>query len=234
MDAYDLLRIKVWSFVVASTAMFILAAQDAHAQNQEVPGCGRLGLNYVGYAMDYYKSKPSERQLVEGAHFKDEHAALSIGKTTINNKSAQGPVAGGLDYVLRVWPNHPGALADLVKYTRIKKSERPDGMMVASCYFKRAIVFVPEDGMVRLLYAIYLLEFGYAQEALEQAELAEKLIETPTTNHLYNLGLIYFELKRYDDARRLAAEVYGRGYELPGLRKKLERAGEWQPSGVVQ
>ncbi|EKD97526.1 MAG: hypothetical protein ACD_23C00880G0002 [uncultured bacterium] len=178
--------------------------------------------------MDYYTASEFDRRRVEVPHFNDEHAALSRGKTVINNRHAQGPVAGGLDYVLRVWPNHPGALADMTKYARIKKSENPDKLPIpVKCYFKRAIVFTPNDSHVHFLYAIHLLDFGYNQEAAEQLELAVKLDEQPSINTRYNMGLIYFRLKRYEEARRIAEDVYSHGYELPGLRNLLKRAGKW-------
>ena len=200
----------------------------AKAQNQEVPGCGRLGENFAGYAMDYYKASAFDRSRVENPHFDREHAALLRGKTTVNSLIAQGPVAGGLDYVLRVWPNHPGALADMVKYSRIKKSENPDGMQTpVSCYFKRAIVFRPEDATVRFLYALHLLDIGKEKEASEQLDMAVQLDEEPTINVRYNMGLAYFRLKKYDEARKIAEEVYAQGYDLPGLRNMLTKAGKW-------
>lgn len=201
---------------------------STYAQNQEVPGCGRLGDNYAGSAMDYYKATSFDRRRVEVPHFDNEHAALALGRTVVDSAHAQGPVAGGLDYVLRVWPNHPGALADMSKYAKIKKSERPDKLKYSvKCYFKRAVAFTPEDSTVRFLFALHLLDFGYEQEAAEQLDIAAKLDDQPSINSLYNMGLAYFRLKRYDEARRIAEEVYSRGYELPGLRNLLQRAGKW-------
>lgn len=228
MDAPDLLRLNVKRSIFIAVAFVLLPISTGLAQTEEVPGCGSLGQNYIGYARDYYTATAADRKLVEGAHFDDEHAALSRGGTTINNARAQGPVGGGLDYVLRVWPNHPLALADLNKYAKIKKSDRPDKMRwTVDCYYKRAITFVPNDGMVRFLYAIYLADFGKETEALENIELAEKLLVAPSTNTLYNMGLVYFRLKRYDDAKRLATIVYEQGYDLPGLKKQLQQAGKW-------
>lgn len=208
----------------------LLFAMTAFAQNQEVEGCGQLGNNYEGYAMDYYQATPFNRKRVEDPHFTREHAAIARGQTTVDyNNGAKGiPVSGSLDYTLRVWPNHPGALADMATYARIKKSEYPDGMKKPiSCYFRMAIAFKPEDGFVRFLYTIHLLDFGHTKEAEEQFDLAVKYLENPNLNIRYNFGLIYFRLKRYDDARRIAEEVYGKNYELPGLRNLLKKAGKW-------
>lgn len=210
--------------------MLFALAPTANAQNQEVPGCGRLGENYAGYAMDYYTATPFDRKRVEGPHFDREHAALARGQTTVDYSSSGSKgisVAGSLDYTLRVWPNHPGALADITKYARIKKSENPDGLKSVKCYFIRAITFKPEDGTVRFLYTLYLLDFGYDQEAAEQLQTAVQLIDQPGINMLYNIGLAYLRLKRYDEARKIAEEVYTNGYELPGLRNMLQRAGKW-------
>lgn len=228
MVAFRLFSVTLQSKAILTCLFLYFMTGSTYAQNQEVPGCGRLGENYEGYAMDYYKASKFDRQRVEGPHFNDEHAALSKGSTVINNRHAQGPVAGGLDYVLRVWPNHPGALADMSKYARIKKSENPDQLKLpVKCYFKRAIVFTPDDSTVRFLYAIHLLDFGYEKEASEQLEMSIKLNDQPNINTRYNMGLLYFRLKRYDEARLIAEDVYSQGYELQGLRNLLQRAGKW-------
>ena len=43
----------------------------------------------------------------------------------------------------------------------------------------------------------------------------------------YNLGLLYVDLDDFEQARASAEKAYGLGYPLPGLRRKLERLGEW-------
>jgi hypothetical protein len=44
---------------------------------------------------------------------------------------------------------------------------------------------------------------------------------------LYNLGLVLFDMKLYEDAKARAVAAYELGYPLPGLRRKLERIGKW-------
>ena len=42
------------------------------------------------------------------------------------------------------------------------------------------------------------------------------------------MGLLYTDLKRYDDALRHAHRAYALGFPLPGLQRKLARAGKWR------
>ena len=47
-------------------------------------------------------------------------------------------------------------------------------------------------------------------------------------NVAYNLGLIYVDLKDYENAREYAKRAYDGGFPLPGLRQKLVQAGQWR------
>ena len=55
--------------------------------------------------------------------------------------------------------------------------------------------------------------------------------DSPNVNY-EKLGLAYFELKDYDKALEAAQKAYGAGFELPGLRNKLQEAGVWKPLGI--
>ena len=43
----------------------------------------------------------------------------------------------------------------------------------------------------------------------------------------YNIGLAFYRLKRYDDARTHAHAAYRLGFDLPGLKNLLIAAGKW-------
>jgi len=45
----------------------------------------------------------------------------------------------------------------------------------------------------------------------------------------YALGLLYADRGAYASAMECAKRAYALGYPLPGLKKKLEKAGQWQP-----
>jgi tetratricopeptide (TPR) repeat protein len=95
------------------------------------------------------------------------------------------------------------------------------------CYFDRAIRFAPDDGMVRMILGMYLFKSGNKDEALKQLKQAEKL-EANNANLHYNLGLLYFDLKDYDESLAHAKKAYALGFNLPGLRSKLQSVNKWQ------
>jgi len=191
------------------------------------PSCGNLNNNYLGKPTDYRSAPAEQRNLVEGAHFRVEHAQIQKGRTTFSHGENSGSLMGGFDYTLRVFPNHHLALQDIDRLGLLLKSEKPlNASFTLECYYKRAIAFVPEDGVVRLLYGMYLNRRGKTKEALEQFRLADE--HSPDdTNVQYNLGLAYFQAKDYEQAREYAKRAYDRGFPLPGLRQMLIKAGKW-------
>jgi Flp pilus assembly protein TadD len=82
----------------------------------------------------------------------------------------------------------------------------------------------PGDGMVRLVYAIYLHRRGDLEAALVRYHEAEQLMPDSVEVH-YNLGLLYADLGKLDLAKAEAAKAYADGYPLQGLRRKIERLG---------
>lgn len=197
------------------------------------PQCGDL-TNAFG-PFDY--QDPSVRQgtsppllLVESAHFTPSVETLIKGNTTVD------PI-GDLDYTLRAFPNHHRALYSISKYElreRQKAQQRNQPYIphtsrerfpaTAECYFDRAIRWRPNDPNVRLIYGIHLHRTGKLNEALSQYQLSEK-IQPKSADLNYNMGLLYFDLKQYDLARKYAQKAYQLGYPLPGLRKKLDGVG---------
>jgi len=146
---------------------------------------------------DYRKDR-DKLVIVEGAHFTQDVEALRAGRT--------GPVGGDIDYTLRASPNHPRALIAMANLGAIR--------------------FAGNDPMVRLIYGTYLSRVGKPQEAIKQLEIARSL-DPDNANIHYNLGLIYLDLKDYPKAREHAERAYALGFALPGLRKRLEEAGQW-------
>jgi tetratricopeptide (TPR) repeat protein len=130
-----------------------------------------------------------------------------------------------LDYALRAFPNHWGALDAISRY------ELQGGKFLefrtVDCYFDRAIRFVPDDGKVRLLYGIYLMRRKRMDEARDSFQEAEKLLPD-SIDVAYNLGLLYLKLGDLDHAMAKARFAYANGYPLDGLRKELEKAGAWK------
>lgn len=160
-------------------------------------------------------------RLVEGAHFTPEVEALVRGKTATT--------AGfDLDYTLRAFPNHHRALLSMMNLSFKEKKAKPLGShYTIDCWFERGARWRPDDAVVKLLWGIYKLKTGRQNEAIELFQKAEQANEEDP-NLFYNLGLAYFEVKRYDDALRYAHKAYALNYPLPGLREKLKRAGAWR------
>lgn len=148
--------------------------------------------------------------------------------------------AGEFDYMLRAYPNHPGALASLieleVKRQRVNRNRAVPlraGYPPPECYFLRAISYRPQQFHIRLIFGTYLHRAGHYDAALEQYSVAMD-IRPDSAEVYYNAGLAHFELGQYEQARTLAQQAYSAGYPLPGLRNKLRRANQWQAQATTE
>ena len=168
-----------------------------------------------------YRRAPPILATVEHYHFNADVEQLVKGETGSS-------VAADIVFVLHHFPNHPRALAALARLAKKTKSERPPGADLAvSCFFLLAIDFVPDDPKVREIYGLHLWNFGKRDAALAQLKEAEKLGATDA-NTAYNLGLIYYEKKDYENALQYAKKAYAQGFPLPGLKTMLKRVGKWE------
>jgi tetratricopeptide (TPR) repeat protein len=178
--------------------------------------CGGLENAYGPY--DY--SDPSDRAtrlpIVEQFHFTPSVENLVAGRSDT--------LQGDLDYTLRAFPNHVRALNSMARLQTLDPQipQHEARIRTIDCYFDRAMRWRPSDGMVRLVYAIYLHRRGKLQEALTRYQEAEQLIPDAIEVH-YNLGLLYVDLGKLDLAKAEAGKAYGAGYPLQGLRHRIER-----------
>jgi tetratricopeptide (TPR) repeat protein len=132
-----------------------------------------------------------------------------------------------IEYVLNVFPNHPGALASMARLAHRRHSERLGKMhLTATCWFVRAIAFTPDDARVHAIYGVHLSNFGRTRQALDQLLEAEKL-GARDGNTMYNIGLLYFDQGAFERSLEYAKKAYAAGFPLPGLREKLQKAGKW-------
>ena len=159
-------------------------------------------------------------RMVEVHHFTPEVEKLIRGST--------GTLGNDIDYTLHHFPNHPRALMAMSRLSLRDKTPKPHGATYSAlCYFDRAIRFKPNDALVRSIYSSHLLEIGKPKLALEQLKIAAKIEpENPTTS--YNLGLLYFKQKKYDEAMHYAKKAYSLDFPLPGLKNKLIKIGKWK------
>ncbi len=183
--------------------------------------CGDL--NNRGHGpFDYTNARHRIRlPIVEAAHFTDRVEKLIAGNTT-------DYIAGDISYTLNVFPNHHRALASMSKLALREKTNKPRASKYTIlCWFERAIRFKPDDAIVRSIFSSYLVKKNDLKMALEQLQIAIKLEpEHPTIN--YNLGLLYFKKKNYDEARRYARIAYSLNFPLPGLKNKLIQVNKWK------
>lgn len=186
------------------------------------------GGGMVGGGYDYRSGPRDVLARVEHNHFSAQVEALVKGDSSAY-------IGADLDFVLRYFPNHHRALAAMTRLAKRDKTSRPKGAGVSmDCYFELALRVAPDDGMVDLLYGMWLLDAGNKGAAQEHLVRAQGSVPRDNANYQYNLGLGWFALGRYDQALDAAHAAYSRGYPLPGLRQKLEKAGRWKPVPPVE
>lgn len=213
--------------VLLATAL-VFGASGVSAQSGEAE-CGNPFRNHFG-PFDYRTASKADKDLVERAHFTPKVESLRGGNTTMT-------AGGDMAYTLNVFPNHHRALLAMIKLGQKEKTNRPrDFGYSIECRFDRAERFAPNDAVVKSLHGVYLMQKGLYQDARKKFEEALELSGDNANIH-YNLGLAYFELKDYDKALASAHKAYQLGFQLPGLRNKLEKAGKWRepsPAPVSQ
>ena len=176
----------------------------------------------------------SPLRFVEKAHFLPAIERLD---EDYSNKVLRKGIGNNLDYTLRAFPNHHRALYSMMRYQlndrmemklhgKRKLSKKTATLTPIECYLQRAELFAPEDGTVRMLHGIYLHRRGFLTDALEQYKIAEKLINN-NPELLYNIGLLYLDMGEFEKAKEYADRAYKFGFNLPGLKKKLIKAGKW-------
>lgn len=197
------------------------------AQGQTGSPCGDPFRNHYG-PYDYRVTTPQQRAIVENVHFTPAVESLRSGNTSM------GP-GGDLDYTLNVYPNHHRALMSMMKFAVRERNARPGGVQFTiECRFERAERFRPDDAMVKVIHGLYLIQTSKPADAISKLEQAREL-DSNNANVHYNLGLAYFDLKKFDQALASAHTAYAQGFPLPGLRDKLKRAGKWrEPTPVVE
>jgi tetratricopeptide (TPR) repeat protein len=127
-----------------------------------------------------------------------------------------------LSYTLNWWPNHHAALQALITY-EIGGGRRHE-FLSTLCFIERAKAMYPDDMNVRLIEAYYFYKRKDRPRAISIYE--DVLAKDPgSADAHYNLGLMYFEMSKFEKAREHAQIAYSQGYPLAGLRKKLVKAG---------
>lgn len=203
-------------FVIAALAASVASAQAPQMLDES--DCGPLA-SYGQYGPFDYRTSKAQLMVVEANHFNSDVEMLRRGQA--------GILGSDIDYTLRASPNHHRALmsmANLVLKTR--NSKPPGANYTIECYFERASRLAPDDAAVPMIKGIFLDRIGKKQEALAALKDSERLAPE-NANVQYNIGLIYFDLKQYDQSLQYAQKAYARGFQLQGLKNKLQAAGKW-------
>ncbi|MCB1737315.1 MAG: hypothetical protein KDI42_04235 [Gammaproteobacteria bacterium] len=195
--------------------------------SREPEGCGSLQ-NAVG-PYDYREAQ-SERAR---GNLGNPSASALIG---IDNKYLSDEVqtlasrdaALSIDLALRAFPNHPRALWAAVRNERRQgppKYGARDRLSVA-CYIERALTVAGDDGLVWMLWGIYLHQNKAYRDAVVKYRHALELgVESAELN--YNLGLALLKVDDVQGALAQARLAYSRDYPLNGLKRKLIKLGVW-------
>lgn len=204
------------SYFYAFIGMAMLAAS---MQAMAAVGCGELANAYGPFDYTNPDHRKNRIPVVEKFHFTPQVEHLIKG---INSK-----LGGDIDYTLRAIPNHHRALNSMANLAIKEKRQQPaEAEYSVECYFDRAMRFKPKDGIVHMVYGVYLKKQGKLDKAIEELNEADKLQPNNANIH-YNLGLLYVDKKDYELARTHAKKAYQLGFPLAGLKKKLIKAGQW-------
>lgn len=216
------LRLSLLLRRLALVTSFAVAVSNLALANPLPQDCGTLDNHYGPY--DYTNSDHFHNKLpiVEKFHFSREQEL-----STFDPRSKTKVDFG---YTLRTFPNHHRALMALTRYLKFHpdqdwKDFRPE------CYFLRALAFRPGDAVAHMIYAFYLQQNKKMAEAEQSYLTAIKLSPEYAEAH-YNLGLLYTDQKRWPQAREHAERAYALNYPLPGLRKRLTDAGQWNKTST--
>lgn len=212
-------RIDRLSFLLAGFAIILSINGTATAQ----PSVGNCVLGHIagGFGpFDYRTERNSNLTVVEQYHFTPQTENLI--------QDNNGTIGSDLDYTLRAFPNHHRALIAMMRLGEKLKTPQPPGARFSvECWFERSLYFRPDDNIARLIYATFLVKNGRKSEVIKQLEATAKAAGNNAFTH-YNIGLIYFDIKDYDQALAQAHIADRLGFAKPELREKLKSVGKWK------
>ncbi|HSW03488.1 tetratricopeptide repeat protein [Aquabacterium sp.] len=212
-----------------SVAAMVLIAGGARAQVQAAPvgPCGDPFHNHFG-PFDYRTAPMDIRGMVERPHFPP-----GVETMTKPSKTTYHYMAQDVAYTLHVFPNHHRALNTMMRLgERHKTDPAPGARYTVECYFVRGMQYKPDDTVVRSLYALFLTKQKRNDDAVRQLELASEYAKDNPLSHL-NIGLLYFDLGRYDRALEAAHAALALGFTRTDLIDKLKGINKWTEPGQL-
>lgn len=145
------------------------------------------------------------------------------------------PFGDDIAYTLRVFPNHHRALIAIQRLAEREKTDSPShARLSVACYFDRALRFQPDDVVVRMLFAEYLIKKSRFDDATQQLDETIRLAGDDPFTH-FNVGLVFLDMKNYERALVQAHRASQLGLTRTELKDRLVAAGKWvdSPSAPV-
>jgi tetratricopeptide (TPR) repeat protein len=215
-----------WSALAVNLAASFTLWLPTQVYSQTYAGelnCGPLN----GVQGDNRYINEKQRSLVESAHFPIHVENLIRGHS--------GHLAGDISYTLNAFPNHYRALISAVRYAERTKTDTPPQMWYpVECWFDRAIRFKADDHIVRMLYAEFLIKRSRPEEAIRQLDAALHFADPQSPITPYNVGFLYFEMKRYDKAFQYSKQAQDMGFPSHELMRRLEAVGQRSEQPAIE
>ena len=216
---YRIFASSSFFFLQAVGCMVAMLAGSAAIAQQPANECGQLR-SPGQYGPYDFRTGGDYLPRVLTTHFTPVMEALI-------RESGQAPPATDIDYTLRAIPNMHRALLAMMKAGDREKTDKPNGSRyTVECWLKRAVLFSPDDSLVRMIYSTYLNGKGRVPEANAQLDLASHHARDNGFTH-FNVGLHYFELKNYDKALAEAHKAISLEWPDTMLRDQLKAVGKW-------
>ncbi len=178
----------------------VLIAATAACFPTAVPGASVLGVCRPIITSNEYDIRTArfshegkvDVEQAERVHFNYMESAFRSGEA----RRKPQVIWSELEYMVRRYPNHIGALSLLDRLSLMLNVEQlPGSLNSVDCHFQRALHFAPDDMGVKTVYAIYLLKRNRTQEAVDMFKQIESRQPDNANNH-YNLGLAYLAAKQ--------------------------------------
>jgi tetratricopeptide (TPR) repeat protein len=172
-----------------------------------------------GKANDYYAARASSSanrvMVVEQYH-------LGPGEQALHSRK-YAKAFSEFTFILNIFPNHPKALSGMLQVCERWKSPQ----CRSEEFLAKAISINPNASGTYVVQGIHLHRTRQYPKAIESYQRALEIDPDSAYTH-YNIGLTYLETKQYALANEHAQRAYALGASLPGLRKGLERVGQWK------
>ncbi len=208
------------TFRLASMLALLLQGGAALAEDDATAACGPIYPPGQYGPYDYRTATKPQVGVVLGFHFNSEVEALRSGVKNVHE------VGADLDYTLRALPNYARALVAMMKLGEREKTDQPRGAHYSvSCYFERALRFRPDDNIVRMLYADFLMRGKQAADAVAQLDYVASTADPENALTHYNLSLLYLDANQPEKAAAQALQAEALGKPIGAIRARLEAAG---------